>query len=73
MAKMKRRLTSSEEFEIFKLVLDKLLWVGIAVMGYGFFISISQALTEGVYYIIGGIILLIISAIFITKEFEQLR
>ena len=32
---MKKRLTQQQEFEIMKLVLDKFLWLGFAVMAYG--------------------------------------
>jgi hypothetical protein len=70
---MKRRLSSSEEFEVMKMVLDKFLWLGVIIMGYGFFVSISQTIAEGVYYLVGGALLLIIFAWFVVKEFEQLR
>ena len=69
----KRRLTTSEEFDILKMVLDKFLWLGIAIMGYGLYLSIARAVSDGVYYIIGGAIVLIIFAWFLVKEFEHLR
>ena len=70
---MKRRLSSSEEFEIMKMVLDKFLWLGVIVMGYGFYLSIAKSVADGVYYLIGGALLLIIFAWFVVREFEQLR
>lgn len=70
---MKRRLSSSEEFEIMKMVLDKFLWIGVIIMGYGFFLSVSKTVADGVYYLIGGAVLLIAFAWFVVKEFEQLR
>ena len=70
---MKRRLSSGEEFEMMKMVLDKFLWLGVIVMGYGFFLSISKTVADGVYYLVGGALLLIIFAWFVVKEFEQLR
>jgi len=72
--KSKRRLSQTEEFEIMKLVLDKVLWLGFAVMGYGLFISFRYGeLTNGAYYFIAGAVLLILFAWFVVKEFERIR
>lgn len=71
--KKKRRLTQSEEFEIMKLVLDKFLWLGVVVMGYGLWLSIAVAVSEGLYYIIGGAVVLALFAWFIVNEFERIR
>jgi hypothetical protein len=69
----KRKLSNDEEFQIMKLVLDKFLWIGTLVMLYGGYVSLTQTLTEGAYYIGAGAIILILFALFIIKEFEQLR
>ena len=71
--KMKRRLTHTEEFEIMKLVLDKFLWLGVALMGWGLYLSIDKTFVEGVYYILAGTIVMIVFAWFIIREFEQIR
>ncbi|MBN2111747.1 hypothetical protein JW707_01475 [Candidatus Woesearchaeota archaeon] len=71
--KIKRKLSQSEEFEIMKLVLDKVLWLGFIIMGYGLYISITKDYTDGVYYLAAGAVVLIIFAWFIVKEFERIR
>ncbi len=71
---MKKRLTQSEEFEIMKLVLDKFLWLGTAVMGFGLYKIFSTGIiTEGVYYIISGILVLVLFMVLIVKEYEMIR
>lgn len=73
MAKLKRRLTEQEEFDIMKLVLDKFLWLGIVIMGYGLYLSLTDTLSTGIWYIIAGAVVLILFAWFIVKEFEFIR
>lgn len=73
MAKIKRRLTHSEEFDVMKLVLDKFLWLGTAFIGWGLYKSIAATFTEGVWYIAAGAIIMLIFAWIIVSEFEQLR
>lgn len=72
--KIKRRLSQSEEFEIMKLVLDKVLWLGFIIMGYGLYLSVTGAdRGDGIYYLISGAVILIIFAWFMVKEFERIR
>jgi len=71
--KLKRRLTGSEEFEIMKLVLDKFLWIGTIAMGFGLYLSIAQDVTEGMYYILAGALVLVTFAFIIIREFERIR
>ncbi|MBT3297838.1 hypothetical protein HN385_02855 [archaeon] len=69
--KAKKRMTDEQEFEIMKLVLDKFLWLGFIVMGWGMFQTLSTGLlTEGIWYLIAGAILLIIFMIMIIKEYQ---
>ena len=70
--KIKRRLTSSEEFDIMKLVLDKFLWIGTGLMAWGLYQSIIDNL-DGIYFIIAGAVVLAIFSIIIVREFEQIR
>ena len=70
--KIKRRLTSTEEFEIMKLVLDKFLWIGTGLMGWGLYQSIISN-PDGLYFIIAGAVVLAIFSIIIVREFEQIR
>ncbi|MBU0628680.1 MAG: hypothetical protein KKC75_05790 [Nanoarchaeota archaeon] len=67
---MKKRLTPSEEFEIMKMVLDKFLWLGVAIMGYGLYrIFVGTSMT-GFSMIIIGAIILVLFLILIVKEYE---
>ena len=70
MAKKKRQLTVSEEFEILKLVLDKFLWLGFAIMAFGLYSIFSGDFTGGILWIVMGSIVLILFVIIIVKEFE---
>ncbi|MEM4240472.1 MAG: hypothetical protein QXM31_02805 [Candidatus Woesearchaeota archaeon] len=73
MAKIKRRLTHSEEFDIMKLVLDKFLWLGTAFVGWGLYKSIADTFREGAWYIAAGAIIMLVFAWIIIREFEQIR
>lgn len=73
MAKLKRRLTDHEEFEIMKLVLDKFLWLGMIIMGYGLYTTLTTTIGTGIWYIIAGAVVLLLFAWFIVKEFEFVR
>jgi len=74
MAKIqKRKLTATEEFEIMKLVIDKFLWLGFAIMAFGLYKVLSDALNTGLYYLLAGAGILIIFLVIIVKEFEARR
>ena len=67
----KKRLTGQQEFEIMKLVLDKYLWLGFIVMGWGMYQSLSQdSFLAGIWYLIAGAVLLLLFVIIIVKEYE---
>jgi len=70
---VKRRLSQTEEFEVMKLVLDKVLWLGFIIMGYGMYLSLVDKAGEGIYYLISGAVILIIFAWILVKEFERIR
>ena len=71
--KMKKRMTEEQEFEIMKLVLDKFLWLGFIVMGWGMYQSLTQEITSGLWYMLAGAILLIIFLVVIVKEYEVIK
>lgn len=76
MPKLKRRLTSAEEFHIMTLVLDKFLWIGTALMGWGLYQAIvgdQSGANQGLYFILTGAIVLVLFSIIIVREFEHLR
>lgn len=70
----KKRLSEAQEFEILKLVLDKFLWLGFIVMGWGMYLSITaESLLEGVWHMIAGAVLLLIFLVLIVKEYEIVK
>ena len=70
----KKRMTGQQEFEIMKLVLDKFLWLGFIVMGWGMYQSLSQSdIMAGLWYMIAGAILLILFVIIVVREYEVMR
>jgi len=70
----KKRMTEEQEFEIMKLVLDKFLWLGFIVMGWGMYQSLSQSdIMAGIWYLISGAVLLLLFLIIIVKEYEIVR
>jgi len=71
---MKKRMTDQQEFEIMKLVLDKFLWIGMIVMLYGLYLTIStDAVLNGFYYILGGAAAFIVFLVLIVKEYEIIK
>ncbi len=67
----KKRMTEDQEFQIMKLVLDKFLWLGFIVMGWGMYLAIRDTMIfPGLWYMIGGAVLLVLFLIIIVKEYE---
>ena len=69
----KRRLSENEEFKVMTLVLDKFLWIGAALMGWGLYKSIADTFQVGFWYILSGALVMLIFALVIIKEFERMR
>ena len=70
----KKQMSEDQEFQIMKLVLDKFLWLGFIVMGWGMYIAIKDTMMfPGLWYMIGGAVLLILFLIIIVKEYEILK
>ena len=70
---MKKRLTSQQEFEIMKLVLDKFLWLGFIVMGFGMYQMFVTSVPVGLTWIVVGAVLLILFMMLIVKEYEMVK
>ena len=67
-------MTEEQEFEIMKLVLDKFLWLGFIVMGWGMYTAIQDStILPGLWYMIAGAVLLILFMVIIVKEYEILK
>ena len=73
MAKMKKRLSEQQEFEIMKLVLDKFLWLGFVIMAFGLYTIFTKTFVEGMSWIIVGAIILLIFTFLIIKEYEIVK
>lgn len=71
---MKHRMTEEQEFEILKMVLDKFLWIGFIVMGWGLFVIVRDAmLSPGVWYLVAGAVVLVLFMIILVKEYDLRR
>jgi len=70
---MKKKLTEVQEFEIMKLVLDKFLWLGFAIMGFGLYKMVQTTFLEGFTWMAIGAIVLIIFMVIIVKEYEVIK
>jgi len=72
---MKKHLTRQEEFDVLKIVLDKFLLLGIFLLAYGLYkiIESSTSILLGLAVMLGGVILLIILAILLVREYEFIK
>lgn len=72
---MKRHLTRDEEFQLMKLVLDKFLWLGTAIMAYGFWVLISagQNFWYGLSVLLSGAVLLVLFMLLLVHEFNYAK
>ena len=73
MAKMKRRLSEHQEFEIMKLVLDKFLWLGFGIMAYGLYLMYQISIPVGLSWMIAGGVILLLFTWIIIKEYEVIK
>ena len=71
--KMKKRLTQQQEFEIMKLVLDKFLWMGAIIIGFGGWKLFQQEWADGISWIVAGALVLIIFMVLIIREYEIIK
>ena len=67
---MKKRLSRAEEFDIMLIVLDKFLWVAIAIIGFGLWRIFTTTVANGISIMLIGIIVLILLLIIIVREYE---
>ena len=73
LTKMKKQLNWHEEFEITKLILDKFLWIGFAMMLFGLYNVLLGSSTLGFYSMAVGATVLIIFLVIILKIYEPPR
>jgi hypothetical protein len=70
---MKKHLTQSEEFEILKLVLDKVLWLGFGLLVFGIYKLAIDASWQGGLILAGGVCTLTFIVWMLIREFEVTR
>ncbi|MEK6874277.1 MAG: hypothetical protein AABX52_00850 [Nanoarchaeota archaeon] len=70
---LKRKLSGTEEFEIMKLVLDKVLWMGFGTLTYGLYLALTYTLDEARYWFLSGAVILLLFSWIIIKEYEFIR
>ena len=70
---MKKRLSRREEFEILRLVLDKILLLGFGIVAFGTWKLYETQGSQGFYVIIAGAIVLLIFSGLLIKEYEIIR
>jgi hypothetical protein len=71
---MKQRLTFDQEFQILMLVFDKVLWLGFGFAAVGLYQMIAtKIIGEGIYYLIVGVIMLIIFVWMLVQEYHFSR
>ena len=70
---MKRRLSEQQEFEIMKMVLDKFLLIGFALMLYGLYLMFNTGIPVGLTWMIAGAVILFLFTWIIVKQYEIVR
>ncbi len=72
MAKQKKHLTKSEEFDIMKIVLDKFLLLGVFIMALGIYLIVTavNSFVMGFAVLGVGALILIIFAMILVREFN---
>ena len=74
MAKIKKRLTHDQEFDIMKLVLDKFLWIGMLFMLYAVYVGVVlENYGNGIAWGIAGVVIWIIFLVMLVREYEVIR
>lgn len=74
MAKAKKHLSKEEEFDILKLVLDKFLWIGVFIMGFGFYKLLTTAdLWMSLLILASGVIVMLLFTWVLFKEYNFMK
>lgn len=69
--KIKTKFTPQQEFEMMKMVLDKLLWIGVAIILYGtYLMAVKADVIDSLLMIAAGIIVFIIFIVLLVRDYE---
>jgi hypothetical protein len=72
---MKKHLTRQEEFDVLKIVLEKFLLLSVFLLAYGLYKIMEEAgnMLIGLSVMLGGVVMLIIFAMMLIKEYEFIK
>ncbi len=71
MAKAKKKLTPEQEFEMMKMVFDKLLWIGVVIILYGGYqMAVKADVLDSLLFLAAGIVIFIIFIVLLIKDYE---
>ncbi|MFQ5474723.1 MAG: hypothetical protein ACE5DM_02705 [Candidatus Nanoarchaeia archaeon] len=74
MAKIKKRLTQDQEFQVMSMVLDKFLWIGTLLLLYALYLGVAAGeYGQGISWGIAGIVIWLIFGILLIREYEIIR
>ena len=73
--KAKKHMTREEEFDILKLVLDKFLWLGVIIMGFGLYrlLTAAQGFWDSILLMGVGIVILLLFAWLLIREYNFMK
>ena len=74
--KKKKQLTQQQEFEVMKMVLDKVLWVGFIIMGWALFRLVTlgtEVIVESILLIVAGAVILALLSWMVVREYEIIK
>lgn len=75
MVKEKKKLSPQQEFDILKIVLDKFLWIGVLVMGFGFYrlITMTASFWQNLLTLVAGVVIMLLFTWILMKEYHVVK
>ena len=75
MAKQKKKLSEQQEFDILKLVLDKFLWIGVLIMGFGFYrlVVLIEGFWQNLLILVAGVLVMLLFTWILMKEYHIVK
>ncbi len=73
---IKKRLTQQQEFDIMKLVLDKFLWLGTAIMAFGLlnmWVEGIAGIKSALLIMVAGAVVFVLFLVMVVKEYEIIK
>jgi hypothetical protein len=70
---MKKQLSRREEFEVLKIVLDKIFLLGFAIMAYGGYLLYNSGGRSGFSVLVVGAAVLLVFTVLLVREYEMIK